>query len=485
MSLPADSDVSSRSAASASVPVGDVIPLAAWRWELTTLPWLHRLLRWRPLQFTLIATTLVFFILAILTSLLGTPVGNRNFGIIFVWIVWWALLIVILIPATGRLWCTMCPIPAPSEWLQRQALVAPHRRRPWTLGRRWPRRLQNIWIQNAAFLGVALFSPIILTRPLATGLLLLAFVLLAVGLSLIYERRVFCRYFCPVGGFIGLYSMVSPLELRVKDPEVCRQHRTKDCYLGNEQGFGCPWLVFPGNLQRNTHCGLCTECLKTCTLNNVAVNLRLPGLDLFVSKGRRLDEAYKAFIMVACAFLYSVVLLGPWGALKDIANLQDLGAWTIYALGFIGINLAITPGLFFGASWLGRRLARLSAVPARQLAIDLAYALVPFGLMAWIAFSLSFVLANFSYVWPVLSDPFGWGWNLLGTRDWPWTPYLPAMIPFLQAPVLLIGLAAAVVVAWRIAGEYAAGAKQTALAVAPVTLLLFAFTLGFLRLYLG
>ena len=84
MSLPADSDVSSRSAASASVPVGDVIPLAAWRWELTTLPWLHRLLRWRPLQFTLIATTLVFFILAILTSLLGTPVGNRNFGIIFV-----------------------------------------------------------------------------------------------------------------------------------------------------------------------------------------------------------------------------------------------------------------------------------------------------------------------------------------------------------------------------------------------------------------
>jgi len=154
-------------------------------------------------------------------------------------------------------------------------------------------------------------------------------------------------------------------------------------------------------------------------------------------------------------------------------------------LGFIGINLAITPGLFFGASWLGRRLARLSAVPARQLAIDLAYALVPFGLMAWIAFSLSFVLANFSYVWPVLSDPFGWGWNLLGTRDWPWTPYLPAMIPFLQAPVLLIGLAAAVVVAWRIAGEYAADAKQTALAVVPIALLLFAFTLGFLRLYLG
>ena len=36
-----------------------------------------------------------------------------------------ALVILLLVPVGGRLWCTMCPIPAPGEWLQRRALVQP------------------------------------------------------------------------------------------------------------------------------------------------------------------------------------------------------------------------------------------------------------------------------------------------------------------------------------------------------------------------
>ncbi len=455
------------------------------RLELTAFSPVRSLLRWRPLQFTLIATTLAFFLLAILASLFGTPVGNRNFGIVFVWIVWWALLIIVLIPLAGRLWCAICPIPAPGEWLQRRALIAPRHQKLHTLGKRWPNRFKNIWIQNLAFLGVAVFSAIILTRPTVTGLVLLGFVLAAIGLSLVYERRIFCRYICPVGGFIGLYSLLAPIELRVKDPQVCRQHKTKACYLGNERGFGCPWLVFPGSLQRNAYCGLCTECLKTCTLDNVAVNLRPPGLDLFVPQARRLDEAYKAFIMLACALLYSAVLLGPWGFLKDAANMQRLEVWGLYALGFIAINLAIIPGLFYAATWASRRLAGLGNVDARRLFIDFAYALVPMGLMGWIAFSLSFVLVNISYALPTLSDPFGWGWDLFGTRQWPWTPYHPALIPYLQIPILIAGLLFSLLVAWRVAREHAATPPQALRGTVPIAAFLLAVTLGFLGLYLG
>ena len=299
---------------------------------------------------------LAFFVLAILTSFFGTPAGNRNFAIIFVWIVWWALVIILMVPALGRGWCAICPIPAPGEWMQRQSFVHPRRRKLWTLGKRWPRQLKNIWLQNISFLMVALFSAIILTRPAATGIVLLAFILVAMGLSLVYERRTFCRYVCPVGGFIGLYSMAAPIELRVKDIDVCRTHDSKDCYLGNEHGFGCPWMVFPGSLQRNTHCGLCTECMKTCTMDNVAVNLRLPGLDFFVAKQRRMDEAYKAFIMLACALAYSVVLLGPWGLLKDAANFVRIDWWLLYAAGFLALNLLIVPGIFFLAAAASRKL---------------------------------------------------------------------------------------------------------------------------------
>lgn len=460
-----------------------VRPDSSWRFELTRIPLVRRVLTWRPLQFTLILVTLSFFLLAILTAFFGTQAGNRNFSIIFVWIVWWGLVIILMVPAAGRAWCGICPIPAPGEWLQRQSFVHPRRRVLWSLGKRWPRRLKNIWLQNGMFLTVALFSAIILTRPAATGIVLLAFILLAVGLSLVYERRTFCRYVCPVGGFIGLYSMNAPIELRVKDVDVCRTHDTKECYLGSEQGFGCPWLVFPGSLERNTYCGLCTECLKSCSMNNVVINLRPPGTDLFVAKGRRMDEAFKAFIMLACALAYSVVLLGPWGTLKDAANFVRLDWWLLYAAGFLSINLLILPGIFFAVAFVSRRLGQVRHVKPKAVFIDYAYTLVPLGLAAWIAFSLGFVLVNISYALPVIADPFGWGWNLLGLRDVPWTPVFPSLIPYIQAPVLLGGLAFAIYTAWRVAREHTK--THTLRAALPVVIFLAAATLGFLALYMA
>ena len=451
---------------------------------LERFPWLKAALKSRATQPALMLVTLSGFTLAILAGLFGTPAGSRNFGIIFVWIVWWALLIVVLVPFFGRLWCAVCPIPAPGEWLQRRGIVrrAPGRLR--TLRRRWPRRLKNMWLQNFGFLGVALFSAVILTRPGVSALALLGFLLAGVALSVVYENRVFCRYLCPVGGFIGLYSMLAPVEVRVRDPQVCREHATKDCITGNDNGYGCPWMVFPGNLTRNTYCGACFECLKTCPKNNIAINLRPFGADLLVAKERRLDEAYKAFIMLGCAVLYSAVLLGPWGGVKSWANLEPLPGWLLYAAGFPAINLAALPALFGLAAAAARRLAR-QPLSLRQAFVDYAYALVPLGLAGWIAFSLGFVLVNGSYALAALSDPFGWGWDLFGTAGTPWTPLWPALIPFLQVGVLTAGLLFAVRIAYRIARQHTAEHRRAFLATLPVAGFLAATTLGFLWLYLG
>src|SRR3990172_5487530 len=172
------------------------------------LPLLKTILKSRAFQPVFMLITLFVFVLAILTGLFGTPAGSRNFNIIFVWIVWWALLIVVMVPFFGRLWCTICPIPAPGEWLQRRGIIRRVPGRLLTLDRRWPRRLKNMWLQNAGFLGVAVFSILILTRPSLIAWLLLSFMLAGVALSIVYKNRVFCRYVCPVGGFIGLYSLM-------------------------------------------------------------------------------------------------------------------------------------------------------------------------------------------------------------------------------------------------------------------------------------
>jgi hypothetical protein len=243
-------------------------------------------------------------------------------------------------------------------------------------------------------------------------------------------------------------------------------------------------MVFPGNLTRNTYCGLCVECLKTCPKNNIVINLRPFGSDLLVAKEHRLDEAYKAFIMLGCALAYSAVLLGPWGWLKNWANMDTLPHWIIYATVFLTINLLILPGLFWLVTAAARKLSG-ETVPLRHLFVDYAYTLVPLGLAGWIAFSLGFVLVNGSYALGVISDPFGWGWNLFGTARSGWTPLWPTLTNFLQAGTLTAGLLFSLNTAYKIARQHSTVHPLAFRATLPIAGFLTLVTLGFLRLYLG
>ena len=444
------------------------------------------LLRSRWPQFIIMTIALSGFVLAIVAGFWGTPVGSRNLSIVAVWIAWWAVLILLAVPLLGRAWCGVCPLPAPGEWLQRGALLGPNKR-GLGLNRRWPRRFRNIWLQNAGFVLLALFAVVVLTQPLVTAIVLLALILLAVGTSLVFERRSFCRYLCPVGGFVGLYSQLAPVELRVKDTSVCASHKEKTCYAGSEDGYGCPWQVFPPGLVKNVNCGLCFECVRTCPYDNIAFNLRAPGADLLEMRGRKLDEAFKAFIMLGSSLVYITVMLGPWGALKTAAYSVGSLGWFAYALAFLVLVLGLIPSGFLLAVATGRKLAG-SKVPARKSFIHLAYVLVPLGLAAWIAFSFSFVLANISYVWPVLSDPMGWGWNLLGTAHLSWNPYLTRAVPMMQTVVLLGGLTWASITAWGIARQLLGedGTRRAVTSqVLPVTAYCSLITVGLLVLLIG
>lgn len=452
--------------------------------DLTRLPLVKPVLASRWPQLVGRALALGGFIFVILAGLAGTPVGNRNFSIIAVWIAWWSLLVLVAVPFLGRGWCNVCPIPLPGEWLQQGALLGPNgRNRGLSLGRKWPRRLRHIWLQNGAFVLLALFSAVVLTRPAVTAVLFILLLAIAITTSLIYERRAFCRYLCPVGGFIGLYSQLAPVEIRIKDSAVCAAHQTKTCFTGNKDGYGCPWGAFPGGLFKDSQCGACMECLRTCPRDNIAINLRPFGTGLSQVRGRRLDEAFKALIMLGSAVAYSAIMLGPWGGIKMAA--YDIGSisWWIYALAFVSFVLILLPGSFYLATRAGWVQASKRRTP-RQSFIAYAYALVPLGLSAWIAFSLAFAFANGSYLWPVLSDPLGWGWDLLGTANLAWTPYFTKILPGLQLFVLLVGLLWASVTARRIAAEVspAPNAWRQALPVASFCVLVVS---GLLWLLIG
>jgi polyferredoxin len=415
---------------------------------LETFPWLKRLVMRRSFQFWFIVVNFIVFYLFILSSLWGSPVGNRNIAIVFVWILWWFILKAILVPLGGRLWCLMCPLPAPAEWLSRKSLTAvryvkkPFRRihhRYLGLQKDWPHIIRNTWLQNILFLTLISFGMVLITRPLATALLFLFILVGTLLLTFIFRHRVFCLYLCPVGGFLGTYSMASMTEVRAIDPKVCIKHKKKSCLTGGSGGWACPWNQYVGKMARNNYCGLCTECIKSCPKDNVGVFVRSFGADKNL-KGY--DEYFNVIIMLVVAIAFSITMLGPWGYIKDAANVTEskqVIPFLIYLAAIWSAALLIVPGFFMLVAKGARRLAGVE-INDRLFNLEVAYVLIPVGIFAWIAFSLPTIMVNYGYIISVFSDPLGLGWDLFDTADIHFKAILPDWIPVIQGTVLLAGL---------------------------------------------
>ena len=479
---------------------------AGWRIDLLkVLPTLKWLVTRRWFQFAVILPNLLLFLVFLLAGVFGSPLGNRNILVVFVWIFWWFLLISVMVPFASRVWCTVCPFPFFGEWMQRRALVGVRavdlkeekkkkekgpgvlvgRNRYFGLNLRWPKSLTNIWLQNIGFLALCTFSAFFLTRPIVSVYVLGGMFLMATVMHLIWRQRAFCDYVCPVSGFLSLYAMTSVVELRADDADVCASCRDKGCLIGNDAGWGCPWFLNPATMDRNNSCGLCMECVKTCPHDNMALNLRPFCSD---TKLKGYDEAWKAFIMLSLALAYSIIYLGPWGFLKDWANVSEsgeIGGFLIYTVGLWAGALVVFPGIYALAVWAGRRLAGPHEASAKEIFLGMVYPLVPLGLLVWVAFSLPLLLVNGSYILMVASDPFGWGWDLFGTATMAWTPVAPEWVPYLQVPILLVGLAYALKTGWDQARHLFPTDKQAVRAFSPVAVMLAIVVVSFLKLYAG
>ena len=459
---------------------------------LRLVPGLGWLVTRRWFQFAVVLPNMLVLFFFILAGLVGSPIGNRNIIVTVVWILWWFLLITVLVPAGGRAWCMMCPIPFAGEWLARRRLIGVRRDaessrslRSGGLNRRWPHRMSRMWTQNLLFLSMCTVSTILVTRPALTAAVLAAMVVAAIVVHAVFKRRSFCRYLCPINSWISVYSMASATEVRVRDTKRCAECREHPCAGGSDQAWGCPWMVNPSKLDRNNYCGLCMECIKACPNDNLTIRARPLFSDVAI---RSLDEASMALIMIALVIAYTITLLGPWGTPRSWSNVTEVGNWGGFALHAAIVwssALVALPGAWYGLSLLARRFSGSAKVSARDLFTRYAYMLVPLGLLAWIAFSLPLMMLNWTHVTSSLSDPLGWGWDLFGTAHQHWSPLFPEWIPHLQVPLLLVGLSVALVRGGAIARDMFQDRSVALRSVVPHSLACAAITAVLLRLFVG
>jgi ferredoxin len=460
-----------------------------WRFELTKFKPIRKLFksRWFPLLIILI--NLFMFTIILLAGFVGGySSGNYNFGIMIVWILWWVMLMFVLVPGLARSWCLMCPFPIFSDWFQRRRLFGVKEGKPRGLNLRFPKPLRNMWLMNFIFLGTTFFSGFFTVRPFATFILLAGIILVATVTGLVFQKRSFCLYMCPVSGFQGLYSQFATSEIRRKDPELCKKHSPKTCFVGNEKGHGCPWLLTPFDFKKNTYCGMCLECFKTCPYDNMAFNLRPPGIDILVDDRREkrgLDEAWKAFIMLGISMVFFLTMQGRWGVLKDMVRATTLKGYLTFIASHSAFSLLIIPGVFFIFSFLSKIFSGDKEVSLKKVFTNFSYTLVPIGLGVWIAFSLGIILPNGSYILHILSDPFAWGWNLFGTANFPWTPVLTHSMGYLQGAALVVFYLLSLAYGFRLSKETYSDLKQSKRGWVPMFFFLTLMTIALIWIYLG
>jgi hypothetical protein len=117
-----------------------------------------------------------------------------------------------------------------------------------------------------------------------------------------------------------------------------------------------------------------------------------------------------------------------------------------------GVNLLALAGacLIVAAAFLGAcSLARATVNAPRSLAADFVLSLVPIAFVYEVAHYFSLFVIQGQFALPLLSDPLGRGWDLIGLADYTpnLTPFSPNTVWYVQAGALVAGHVAALAVA--------------------------------------
>ncbi len=357
-------------------------------------------------NFRLIPAITFLFILA--TGLWGSARGNLAAP--FTWLFWWTLLI-FFVAFAGKVFCMACPWDFFANlfqfgWFHKKSNSLSG------LGLKWPKSLANIHLASLFFIiftwleltGVA-------TDSFVTAVLGLGFVCSAVLIALFFKDRPFCRYLCPIGRISGIYAQFSPLEIRANDLSVCDSCKTKECVKGTDTTTKCPTGEIPFKLKENTFCTLCTECIKSCEKDNMVLRARPLATDLLTEKKLYFDEILLVILILVLTFFHGLTMTPTWFKWTDFIGTSLSVDYTMAFSILMPAILLISFFVFYLFSKIvGNVKGMLALIP-----LALGY---HFGHNLMHLFSESLNLVSY------LNDPFGWGWNVFGLKDFNAFPLL-------------------------------------------------------------
>ena len=374
-------------------------PTTASSFDLLRVPVLGRFLQWRHARRCLQLPLLVVAAAIIFDGLRGPQVGAMNLAGVLPWIHWRGLIIIGLL-AAGNVFCMGCPFLLPRT-IARRWLPA-----RWV----WPRQLRSKWL--AVLLIVAFLwayeALSLWDRPRWTACLAIGYFVGAFAIDGLFRGASFCKYLCPIGQFNFVQSLVSPLEVKARDPEVCASCRTKDCWRGRDGIPGCELHLFLPRKVGNMDCTACLDCVHACPHDNVGLSARVPGKELWDDRQRsgvgrfakRRDLAALVVVLVFGAFVNAAAMVAPVVEVQTRVGVLT-GSPLLATTGFGLVGLLVVPLVAVaGAAALGRHWSGLKP-GVLDVATRYAYALVPIGFGMWLAHYSFHFLTSYDTAVPV------------------------------------------------------------------------------------
>jgi hypothetical protein len=427
--------------------------------DLLRRPGIGRLLRWRHARTFFQIPLLIVSVALILDGLFGPTLAPKNLATTLSWVHFRGALVLVLLCA-GNFFCFACPFMLVRGWMRH--LILPR----WN----WPRRLRNKWL-SIGLLVLILFAYELFdlwSSPWWTAWLIVTYFVAALLVDGAFKHASFCKFVCPIGQFNFVASLVSPLEVKVRDEGVCSACATRDCIRGRRADTaplvriqpavvqrGCELALFQPLKAGNMDCTFCLDCVQACPHDNVGILSRLPASELMTDPPRSgigLFSRRKDIAALVIVFTFGA-LINAFGMVKPAYAVETWMGGFLHVrheapiLGIIfAAFLIVGPGLLIGmAAWSMRGSGSLFARATRY-----SYGLAPLGFGIWLAhYSFHFLTGLYTFipvtqrvVWPVLGDP---RWRLTG---------IPArIVQPVELGFLVLGLAGSLLVTMRLAQD--------------------------------
>lgn len=436
-------------------------------WDLLSVPVIGAALS-RP-RFRRAAQSVMFALalIVIADGLFGHQMSSMNLAGALPWTHWRGLVVISLL-AAGNFFCMACPFTLARDFGRR-----------WLPSRwHWPKRLRSKWLA-VALLAIYLWAYEVFSlwdSPWWTAWIVIGYFVASFVIDGLFRGASFCKYVCPIGQFNFAQSLVSPFEVKVREPGVCRDCTTYECIRGAGAQRGCELALFQPKKSGNLDCTFCLDCVHACPHQNVGIIGATPGSQLIHDRYRsalgrlsqRMDVAALVLLLVFGAFVNAAGMIGPVTALERTWQQRlELESLTLIISALFALALLIVPVSLFalcGGVWRA-----LGATRWKELLCCFALALTPLGFSMWLAHLAYHFLTGASVVIPVAqrvaSDL---GSSLLGQPDWANIAMPPLdWLPSLQILLLDGGLLLTLYVGWRVARRFSARAAGALSLIAP------------------